>query len=181
MTPINHHPNARVYSLITISFFISASSLILHVSEVLQLLHISYVVPAHWNGLPKDLRQFAHLPNQPPNLPYPPLALYSATFHSRLKTEVFKLSYPDSTPTPRHVRQHHQCCHSKKIENPRLGNKKTQENPRSNFYTFSENFWKKSHFSRKKPTFPETFPEKMSFYPPKFSDDLFYIFFKSSP
>src|SRR6218665_2096918 len=39
-----------------------------------------------------------------------------------------------------------QCCHSKKIENPRLGNKKNKKNPRSNFYTFSENFWTKSYF-----------------------------------
>src|SRR6218665_3318324 len=150
MTPINHHPNARVYSLITISFFISASSLILHVSEVLQLLHISYVVPAHWNGLPKDLRQFAHLPNQPPNLPYPPLALYSATFHSRLKTEVFKLPYPDSTPTPRHVPQHHQCCHSKRIENPRLGNKKKPRKPKAKFlYVFGKFLEKIALFLKK--------------------------------
>src|SRR6218665_1296575 len=33
--------------------------------------------------------------------------LSSATFHSRLKTEPFKLSYPDSTPTTPHVRRHH--------------------------------------------------------------------------
>src|SRR6218665_3150573 len=60
-------------------------------------------VPALWNGLPKDLRQFAHPPNRAPNFTYPPLALSSATFHSRLKTELFKISYPGSTPAPRHV------------------------------------------------------------------------------
>src|SRR6218665_1723535 len=67
---------------------------------------IAYAAPALWNGLPTDLRQFAQPPNPPPNLTYPPLALSSATFHSRLKTELFKLSYPDSTPAPRHVRHH---------------------------------------------------------------------------
>src|SRR6218665_4021799 len=49
----------------------------------------------------------SHPPNPPPNLTYPSLALSSTTFHSRLKTELFKLSYPDSTPAPRHVRRHH--------------------------------------------------------------------------
>src|SRR6218665_1035382 len=34
------------------------------------------------------------------NFTYPPLALSSATFHSRLKTELFKISYPGSTPAP---------------------------------------------------------------------------------
>src|SRR6218665_496747 len=68
---------------------------------------IAYAAPAPWNGLPKDLHQFAHPPNPPPNLTYPPLALSSATFHSRLKTELFKLSYPDSPPAPRYVRRHH--------------------------------------------------------------------------
>ena len=42
--------------------------------------------------------QFAHPLNPPLNFTYLPLALSSATFHSRLKTELFKLSYPDSTP-----------------------------------------------------------------------------------
>jgi len=37
---------------------------------------------------------------------YSPLAL-SATFHSRLKAEHFKLSYPDSTPAQPHIRHHH--------------------------------------------------------------------------
>jgi len=50
---------------------------------------------------------FAQLPNPPPYLTYPPLALSSATFHSRLKTEILKLSHPDSTNAPRHVRRHH--------------------------------------------------------------------------
>jgi len=39
--------------------------------------------PGLRNGLPKDLRQFAHPPNLPPNLTYPPVALSSAIFHSR--------------------------------------------------------------------------------------------------
>jgi len=38
------------------------------------------------------------------NVTYLPLALSSATFHSRLKTELFKISYPDSTSAPPHVR-----------------------------------------------------------------------------
>src|SRR6218665_2719380 len=67
----------------------------------------AYAAPALWNGLPKDLCQFAHPPNRALNFTYPPLALSSATFHSRLKTELFKISYPGSTPAPRHVRHHH--------------------------------------------------------------------------
>src|SRR6218665_1919770 len=43
----------------------------------------------------------------PPNLTYPPLALSSATFYSQLKIELVKVSYPDSTPVPPHVRRHH--------------------------------------------------------------------------
>src|SRR6218665_634487 len=41
---------------------------------------IALAAPALWNGLPKDLSQFAHPPNPPLNFTYPPLAL-SATFH----------------------------------------------------------------------------------------------------
>src|SRR6218665_2536236 len=67
----------------------------------------AYAAPALWNGLPKDIRQFAHPPSPPLNFNYPPLALSSATFHSRLKTELFKISYPGSTPSPSHVRHHH--------------------------------------------------------------------------
>jgi len=61
------------------------------------------------DGLTKDLRQFAHPPNPPLNFTYPLLAIFSATFHSRLKTELFKISYPGSTPAPPHVhvRHHH--------------------------------------------------------------------------
>jgi len=88
-----------------LSFSISASCLTL--SEVLQPIHGLYDAPALWNGLPKDLRQFAHPPHPPPNLTYPPFALSPATFHSRLKTELFKMSYPDSTPASRRVRHHH--------------------------------------------------------------------------
>src|SRR6218665_3259988 len=40
----------------------------------------AYAAPALWNGLPKDLRQFAHPPNRALNFTYPPLALSSATF-----------------------------------------------------------------------------------------------------
>src|SRR6218665_1864862 len=67
----------------------------------------AYAAPTLWNGLPKDLRQFAHPPNPPLNFTYPLLALSSPTFHSRLKTEIFKISYPGSTPAPSHVRHHH--------------------------------------------------------------------------
>src|SRR6218665_614681 len=44
---------------------------------------------------------------QPLNFINTPLALSSATFHSRLETELLKLSYPDSTSAPRHVRHHY--------------------------------------------------------------------------
>src|SRR6218665_3129062 len=56
---------------------------------------------------PKNRRQFVHPPNPPLNFTYPPLALSSATYHSRLKTELFKISYSGSTPAPPHVRYHH--------------------------------------------------------------------------
>src|SRR6218665_1755347 len=63
-------------------------------------------MPYHTNGLPKDLHQCAHPPNPPLNFATPPLPLSSATFHSRLKVKLFKLSYPDSTSTPRHAHHH---------------------------------------------------------------------------
>src|SRR6218665_639473 len=51
---------------------------------------------------------FFSLTRHPPlNFSSTPLALSSATFHSRLKTELFKLSYPDSAHAPRHIRHHH--------------------------------------------------------------------------
>ena len=72
-----------------------------------------YAAPALWNGLPTYLRMFAHPPISPAvsppnnNSTSPPLALSSAAFHSRLKTELFNLSYPDSNqvPSPNHHRQ----------------------------------------------------------------------------
>ena len=57
------------------------SSLILF--EVLQN-SFAYAAPTLWNGLPKHLCQFAHPLNPPLNFTYPPLALSSPTFHSRL-------------------------------------------------------------------------------------------------
>src|SRR6218665_3034216 len=62
------------------------------------------------NGLPKDLHQFAHPPNRALNFTYPPLAIPSATFHSRLKTELFKISYPGSTPAPPPFQEVEFCC-----------------------------------------------------------------------
>src|SRR6218665_1667302 len=59
-----------------------------------------YAAPALWNRLPKDTRQF---PLSPLDFTAPLLALSSAKFHSRLKTELFKLSYPDSTPAIPHL------------------------------------------------------------------------------
>src|ERR1700733_4656225 len=41
----------------------------------------------------------------PVNATSPPLALSSAAFHSRLKTELFKFSYPESIPAPPYL--HH--------------------------------------------------------------------------
>src|SRR6218665_3712390 len=71
-SPTSHHPTTRVYSLIIISFLVSPSSLILF--EVLLNRSFAYAAPALWNGLPKDLRQFAHPPNRALNFTYPPLA-----------------------------------------------------------------------------------------------------------
>src|SRR6218665_542210 len=103
-SPTSHHPTTRVYSLIIISFLYRPS-----VSSSLKFCNRSfaYAAPTLWNGLPKDLRQFANPPNPSLNFIYPPLALSSATFHSRLKTELFTISYPGSTPSPSHVRHHH--------------------------------------------------------------------------
>src|SRR6218665_147312 len=99
-SPTSHHPTTRVYSLIIISFLVSPSSLILF--EVMQPLLCVYAASTLWNGLPKDLRQFAHPSNPPLNFTYPPLALSSPSFHSRLKTELFKTCYPGSTAAPSH-------------------------------------------------------------------------------
>src|SRR6218665_188658 len=62
---------------------------------------LAYAAPTLWNGLPKDLRQFAHPPNPPLNFTYPPLALSFPTFHSRLKTELFKIRFHSCTITRR--------------------------------------------------------------------------------
>ena len=42
-----------------------------------------------------------------------------------------------------------QCCHSKKLENPRRATEQTPENPRSNLYRF----WGKIELFRKKVAF----------------------------
>src|SRR5678815_4380646 len=57
-----------------------------------------YAAPALWNRLPKDLRQFAHHPISPLNSNSPPLALSSSAFHSRLKTELFKICLLYTSP-----------------------------------------------------------------------------------
>src|SRR6218665_2211396 len=62
----------------------------------------------------------------------------------------------------------------KKIENPRLGNKKNQENPRSNFYALFGKFQEKIALFLKK---NNIFPKKISFYPPKFLMTFFFFFF----
>ena len=66
-----------------------------------------YAAPAIWNKLPKNLRQFSQPDISPVDVTSRPLELSSAAFHSRLKTELFKLSYPDSTPAPSHGHSHH--------------------------------------------------------------------------
>jgi hypothetical protein len=66
-----------------------------------------YAAPALWNELPKDLRQFAHPPIPSIDFTSSPLALSPTTFRSRLKTELFKQSYPDSTPALQHDHHHH--------------------------------------------------------------------------
>ena len=70
-----------------------------------------------WNGLPKDLHQFANPRKSSLNFTSPLLALSSTALHSWLKTELFKLSYPDSTLAPPHDHHHHRlpcivapCC-----------------------------------------------------------------------
>ena len=59
-----------------------------------------YATSALWNGLPKDLRQFARPPIPPLNFTSPPLVLSSASSNTRLKTELFKLSHHYSAPLP---------------------------------------------------------------------------------
>jgi len=66
-----------------------------------------YAAPALWNELPKDLRQFAHPSIPSIDFTSSPLALSPTTFRSRLKTELFKQSYPDSTPALQHDHHHH--------------------------------------------------------------------------
>jgi len=58
----------------------------------------------------------------------------------------------------------------KKIENPRLGNKKPKKTQGQISIRFRKIFGKNRTFPEKK----QTFPEEMSFYPPKFSDDFFF-------
>src|SRR6218665_892583 len=71
----------------------------------------------------------------------------------------------------RSSRDHGQRCHSKQIENPRMGNTK----PKKTQGQISIRFRK---ISGKNRTFPEknqTFPEKMSFYSPKFLMTFFLV------
>jgi len=55
---------------------------------------IVYAAPALWNGLPKDLRQFAHPPNPPPSFTLLPLALHSPLQHSTHGWRPNSSSYP---------------------------------------------------------------------------------------
>src|SRR6218665_76169 len=59
---------------------------------------IAYAAPALWNGLPKDLRQFAHPPNPPLN--FPPTS--TLLCYIPLTTEDRTLSYPISILLLRH-------------------------------------------------------------------------------
>src|SRR6218665_1684820 len=67
-----------------------------------------------------DSQKTSVSPNPPLNFIYPRLALSSATFHSRLKTELFKISYPDSTPATPHVHPHHPLHPYNPTLSPRL-------------------------------------------------------------
>src|SRR6218665_2501534 len=100
-SPTYHHPTTRGYSLIIISFLVSPSSLIL--CEVCNR-SLAYAAPALWN-----LRQFVHPPNPHLNFSYPPLAPSSATFHSRLKTELFKISF---------ISRFHSCTTTRQLSSP---------------------------------------------------------------
>jgi hypothetical protein len=52
----------------------------------------SHAAPSLWNKLPKDVRKLAE--PSPLNQFTPSLAISPSAFHSKLKTHLFKLSYP---------------------------------------------------------------------------------------
>jgi len=90
----SHHPTTQIYSNHHIFLYLALQPHPLSSSATAPLPTLHEL----WNGLPKDLCQFAHPPNPPLNFAYPPLALYSATFHSRLNS----LSYPIPVPLLHH-------------------------------------------------------------------------------
>jgi len=65
-----------------------------------------------------------------------------------------------------------QCCHSQKIENPRLSNKKPKKTQGQISIRFQTISWKKSHFSWKK---KQTSPKTNFLSSAKISDDLFFF------
>src|SRR6218665_2826130 len=73
---------------------------------------ISITAPRLWNDLPPELRTISSPP--PPSLPItrhhlhlPPLSVTPRTLHSKLKSHLFNLSYPDpSDHSPSPSQQH---------------------------------------------------------------------------
>jgi hypothetical protein len=65
---------------------------------------ISYTAPRLWNDLPLDFRKFSILPSSSPiihsHLPHAPLLITPRAFHSKLKSHLFRKSYPDSSDPP---------------------------------------------------------------------------------
>src|SRR6218665_3310781 len=78
-------------------------------SHVFQPSHINHCL---WNDLPPELHTISSPP--PPSLPItrqhlhlPPLSVTPRTFHSKLKSHLFNLSYPDpSDHSPSPSQQH---------------------------------------------------------------------------
>lgn len=66
---------------------------------------IACAAVALWNGLP--IKTSASLLMNPLNFTYPLLALSYATYHWRLRTDLFKLFYSNFTPAPWHINHHH--------------------------------------------------------------------------
>src|SRR6218665_847039 len=81
---------------------------------------ISITAPRLWNDLPPELRTISSPP--PPSLPItrlrhhfhlPPLSVTPRTFHSKLKSHLFNLSYPDpSDPSTPHLNNTHPNSYS---------------------------------------------------------------------
>jgi hypothetical protein len=65
---------------------------------------ISYTAPRLWNDLPREFRKFSFPPSSlhitHHHLSQAPLSITPRAFHSKLKSHLFKNSYPDSSDPP---------------------------------------------------------------------------------